>query len=153
MIAIARSIIAAFVLSLLTVAASHAESAKPHRVVIQVDQNDPAVMNLALNNAQNIVEFYRDKHEDVSVEIVAYGPGLTMLRDDTSPVKDRIAHIASAEATFPSKIVFSACNNTLQGMQNREGHKITIIPQAGIVPSGAVRIMQLEEQGWSYVRP
>ena len=153
MIAIARSIIAAFVLSLLTVAAPHAESAKPHRVVIQVDQNDPAVMNLALNNAQNIVEFYRDKHEDVSVEIVAYGPGLTMLRDDTSPVKDRIAHIASAEATFPSKIVFSACNNTLQGMQKREGHKITIIPQAGIVPSGAVRIMQLEEQGWSYVRP
>ena len=153
MIAIARSIIAAFVLSLLTVAAAHAESAKPHRVVIQVDQNDPAVMNLALNNAQNIVEFYRDKHEDVSVEIVAYGPGLTMLRDDTSPVKDRIAHIASAEATFPSKIVFSACNNTLQGMQKREGHKITIIPQAGIVPSGAVRIMQLEEQGWSYVRP
>jgi hypothetical protein len=153
MIAIARSIIAAFVLGLLTVAAPHAESAKPHRVVVQVDQNDPAVMNLALNNAQNIVEFYRDKHEDVSVEIVAYGPGLTMLRDDTSPVKDRIAHIASAEATFPSKIVFSACNNTLQGMQKREGHKITIIPQAGIVPSGAVRIMQLEEQGWSYVRP
>lgn len=153
MIAIARSIIAAFVLGLLTVAAAHAESAKPHRVVIQVDQNDPAVMNLALNNAQNIVEFYRDKHEDVSVEIVAYGPGLTMLRDDTSPVKDRIAHIASAEATFPSKIVFSACNNTLQGMQKREGHKITIISQAGIVPSGAVRIMQLEEQGWSYLRP
>lgn len=153
MIAIARSIIAAFVLGLLTVAAADAESAKPHRVVIQVDQNDPAVMNLALNNAQNIVEFYRDKHEDVSVEIVAYGPGLTMLRDDTSPVKDRIAHIASAEATFPSKIVFSACNNTLQGMQKREGHKITIISQAGIVPSGAVRIMQLEEQGWSYVRP
>ena len=153
MIAIARSIIAAFVLGLLTVAAAHAESTKPHRVVIQVDQNDPAVMNLALNNAQNIVEFYRDKHEDVSVEIVAYGPGLTMLRDDTSPVKDRIAHIASAEATFPSKIVFSACNNTLQGMQKREGHKITIISQAGIVPSGAVRIMQLEEQGWSYVRP
>ncbi|MGA8817285.1 MAG: hypothetical protein WB624_08330 [Xanthobacteraceae bacterium] len=153
MIAIARSLIAAFALGLLTVAAVHAESAKSHRVVIQVDQNDPAVMNLALNNAQNIVEYYRDKHEDVAVEIVAYGPGLTMLRDDTSPVKDRIAHITGAEATFPSKIVFSACNNTLQGMQKREGHKITIIPQAGIVPSGAVRIMQLEEQGWSYVRP
>jgi uncharacterized protein len=100
-----------------------------------------------------VVEYYRDKHEDADVEIVAYGPGLNMLRDDTSPVKDRIAHIASAEATFPSKIVFSACNNTLQGMQKREGHKIAIIPQAGIVPSGAVRIMQLEEQGWSYVRP
>ena len=153
MIAIARPLIAALALGLVAVATVHAESAKPHRVVIQVDQNDPAVMNLSLNNAQNVVEYYRDKHEDVNVEIVAYGPGLNMLRDDTSPVKDRIAHIASAEATFPSKIVFSACNNTLQGMQKREGHKITIIPQADIGPSGAVRIMQLEEQGWSYVWP
>ena len=28
---------------------------KPHRLVIQVDQNDPAVMNLALNNATNVI--------------------------------------------------------------------------------------------------
>lgn len=153
MIAIIRSLLAVFALALLAVPAAHAQSGKPHRIVIQVDKNDPAVMNLALNNAQNVVEYYRDKHEDVDVEIVAYGPGLNMLRDDTSPVKDRIAHIASSEATFPSKIVFSACNNTLQGMQKHEGHKITIIPQAGIVPSGVVRIMQLQEQGWSYVRP
>jgi hypothetical protein len=153
MIAIARALLAVFALALLAVPAAYAQGAKPHRVVIQVDQNDPAVMNLALNNAQNIVAYYRDKQEDVAVEIVAYGPGLNMLRADTSPVKDRIAHIASAEATFPSKIVFSACNNTLKGMEKREGHAIAIIPQAGIVPSGAVRIMQLEEQGWSYVRP
>ena len=153
MIAIARSLIAVFALLLPAAPAAHAQTAKPHRVVIQVDQNDPAVMNLVLNNAQNIVEYYRDKQEDVAIEIVAYGPGLNMLRADTSPVKDRIAHIASAQATFPSKIVFSACNNTLKGMEKREGHAITIIPQAGIVPSGAVRIMQLEEQGWSYVRP
>ena len=153
MIAIARSVVAAFTLGLLAVANAHAQGTKPHGVVIQVDQNDPAVMNLALNNAQNVIEYYRDKHEDVAVEIVAYGPGLNMLRADTSPVKDRISHIASTEATFPAKIVFSACNNTKQAMEKREGHPITIIPQAGIVPSGVVRIMQLEEQGWSYVRP
>jgi uncharacterized protein len=76
-----------------------------------------------------------------------------MLRADTSPVKDRIAQIASGDATFPSKIVFSACNNTKQAMEKREGHPITIIPQARIVPAGVVRIMELEEQGWSYVRP
>jgi len=153
MIAVARSLLAVFALAVLASPAAHAQSANPHHIVIQVDQNDPAVMNLALNNAQNVVEYYRDKHEDVAVEIVAYGPGLNMLRADTSPVKDRIAHIASADATFPSKIVFSACNNTKKAMEKREGHPITIIPQAGIVPAGVVRIMQLEEQGWSYVRP
>src|SRR5690348_18281805 len=85
-----------------------AQESKPHRVAIQVNQNDPAVMNLALNNAKNIIEHYRAKHEDAEVEIVAYGPGLHMLRDDTSPVKDRIKQMA--DANLPSKITFSACN-------------------------------------------
>ncbi len=153
MIALPRLFVAALALGLIAVTATHAQNAKPHRLVIQVDQNDPAVMNLALNNAQNVLEYYRDKHEDVDIEIVAYGPGLNMLRADTSPVKDRIAQMASGDATFPSKIVFSACNNTKQAMEKREGHPIPILPQAGIVPAGIVRIMELEEQGWSYVRP
>jgi len=148
-----RALFAAITVGFVAITSAHAQDAKPHRIAIQVDQDDPAVMNLALNNAQNVIEYYRDKHEDVDVEIVAYGPGLNMLRADTSPVKDRIAQIANADATFPSKIVFSACNNTKQGMEKREGHPITIIPQATIVPSGVVRIMELEEQGWSYVRP
>ena len=127
-----------------------AEGAR-HRIVIQVDQNDKAVMDLALNNARNVIEYYRDKHEDADVEIVAYGPGLNMLRDDISPVKDRIKQLK--EVSFPSNITFSACNNTKQAMEKREGHPITIIPQATLVPAGVVRIMELEEQGWSYVRP
>jgi uncharacterized protein len=122
-----------------------------HRVAIQVDQNDPQVMNLALNNATNVVEYYRSKNEDVDVDIVAYGPGLNMLRDDTSPVKDRIKHLK--DFAFPGKIQFSACNNTKQGMEKKEGHPITILSEATIVPSGVVRLMELQEQGWSYVRP
>ncbi|HVY59164.1 MAG TPA: DsrE family protein [Xanthobacteraceae bacterium] len=130
---------------------ARADAAKPHRIAIQVDQNDPAVMNLALNNASNVLEYYRAKGEDVEVEIVAYGPGLNMLREDTSPVKDRIKHLA--ELSFPAGIKFAACNNTKQGMEKREGHPIAIVPQATIVPSGVVRLMELQEQGWSYVRP
>jgi intracellular sulfur oxidation DsrE/DsrF family protein len=125
--------------------------AKPHRIVFHVDQNDAAVMNLALNNARNMLDYYRDKHEDVEVEIVAYGPGLNMLREDTSPVKDRIKELS--DVSFPSKVVFSACNNTKQAMEAREGHPITIVPQAGIVPAGIARIVELQEQGYSYVKP
>ena len=128
-----------------------ADAARQHRVSIQVDQDDPAVMNLALNNAFNVIEYYRGKGEDVQVEVVTYGPGLNMLREDTSPVKDRIKQLK--ELSFPSNITFSACNVTKQGMEKREGHTITIIPQASLVPSGVVRLMELQEQGWSYVRP
>ena len=150
---IIRAIAAAAVVGLLALGGAHAQAGKPHRIAIQVDQNDPAVMNLALNNAENVMEYYRGKGEDVEIEIVAYGPGLNMLRADTSPVKARIAQIANADASFPAKIAFSACNNTLQGMEKREGHAIAIIPQAKIVPAGIVRLTELEEQGWSYIRP
>jgi intracellular sulfur oxidation DsrE/DsrF family protein len=124
---------------------------KPHRVAIQVDQNDPQVMNLALNNATNVIEYYRARNEDVDVDIVTYGPGLHMLRTDTSPVQDRIKRLK--EMAFPGKIQFSACNNTKQGMEKTEGKAISILPDATIVPSGVVRLMELQEQGWSYVRP
>ena len=83
--------------------------------------------------------------------IVTYGPGLHMLRDDTSPVKDRIKRLK--ELAFPGKIQFSACNNTKQNMEKAEGHAISIVPEATIVPAGVVRLMELQEQGWSYVRP
>jgi len=126
-------------------------SAKPHRLAIHVDQNDPAVMNLALNNATNVIEYYRGKGVDVTVDIVTYGPGLHMLRADTSPVLDRIKSLK--DSAFPSKIQFSACNNTKEGMEKKEGHSIKVLSEAVIVPSGVVRLMELQENGWSYVRP
>ena len=128
-----------------------AADTKPHRVAIQVNQNDPQVMNLALNNVTNVIEYYRAKKEDVDVEVVAYGPGLHMLRADTSPVQDRLKRLK--EVAFPGKVQFSACNNTKQGMEKTEGKAISVVSDATIVPSGVVRIMELQEQGWSYVRP
>ncbi|MDB5610742.1 MAG: hypothetical protein JWP25_7642 [Bradyrhizobium sp.] len=131
--------------------ASPAGNGKTHRIAIQVDQNDPQVMNLALNNANAVIEYYRTKNEDVELDIVACGPGLHMLRADTSPVQDRIKRLK--DMVFPGKIQFSACNNTKQGMEKAEGHAISVLPDASIVPSGVVHLMELQEQGWSYVRP
>jgi uncharacterized protein len=125
--------------------------AERHRLLIQVDQNDPAVMNLALNNATNVIEYYRARGQDVNVDVVAYGPGLNMLRADTSPVQDRIKSFK--DLAFPSKIQFSACNNTKENMEKKEGHPIAVLSEAVLVPSGVVRLMELQEKGWSYVRP
>ena len=120
-------------------------------MAIHVDQNDPVVMNLALNNATNIMESYKSKGETVEVALVTYGPGLHMLRDDTSPVKDRLKQIK--DASFPSKVTFAACGNTKEGMEKREGKSITIVPEAEIVPSGAVTLIELQETGWTYLKP
>jgi intracellular sulfur oxidation DsrE/DsrF family protein len=138
-------------MSMALISASPAADGKPHRVAIQIDQNDPQLMNMVLGNAINVIEFYRDKNEDVEIDIVAFGPGLHMLRADTSPVQDRVRRLK--DMAFPGRIQFSACNNTKQGMEKAEGHAIPIVPDATIVPSGIVHLMELQEQGWSYVRP
>ena len=146
-----RRLATAALLSIAFAVSGFAADTKPHRVAIQVNQNDPQVMNLALNNATNVLEYYRAKNEDVEIDIVTYGPGLHMLRSDTSPVQDRLKRLK--EMAFPSKVQFSACNNTKQGMEKTEGKAISVVSDATIVPSGVVRIMELQEQGWSYVRP
>jgi intracellular sulfur oxidation DsrE/DsrF family protein len=129
---------------------SAAENAKQHRVAMHVDQSDPEVVNLVLNNAKNVIEHYQSRDENIVVEIVAYSAGLHMLRSDTSQVKDRIKEMVGQYST---RIKFAACNNTMQGMEKREGHAISIIPEAIVVSSGVVELVELQEQGWSYVRP
>lgn len=134
---------------LATTARGAEPAAKPHRIAIQIDTGDAATMNLALNNAKNVVDYYTARKEEVAIEIVTYGPGLNMLRADTSPVTARLQALA---ASLP-QLKFSACDNTRRGMEKAEGKEIPLLPEAVIVPAGVVRLMELEEQGWSYIRP
>lgn len=122
---------------------------KGHRLILQVNTNEAAAMNLALNNATNVEQHYKSIGEKVQIEIVTFGPGLNMLRDDTSPVKDRIKSLAETSRS----ISFSACDNTRANMSRSEKKEVPLVSQATIVSSGVVRVMELQEQGWSYVRP
>jgi intracellular sulfur oxidation DsrE/DsrF family protein len=122
---------------------------KPHRLILQVNSNEPAMMTLALNNATNVAQYYKDLGENVKIDVVTFGPGLHMLRDDTSPVKARIKAIS--EST-PS-ISFEACGNTRENMSRAESKEVPLISEAKVVKSGVVRVMELQEQGWTYVKP
>jgi intracellular sulfur oxidation DsrE/DsrF family protein len=131
-------------------AGARAEEGKAaqHHAALQVDENRADLMNLVLNNVANIAQHYADKGEAVALEIVAFGPGLTMLRADTSPVKARI----DALAERMPHVVFSACENTMRAVEKAEGKPVQLIPQARTVPAGVVRLIELQEQGWSYIR-
>jgi intracellular sulfur oxidation DsrE/DsrF family protein len=122
---------------------------KMHKVAIHVDQSDAKLMNLALNNVQNVFAYYKKKGEKVTVELVAYGPGLHMFRADTSPVKNRIAALSLAEPNLQ----FSACGNTHRKMSKKAGKKIKLVGEATMVPSGVIRLIELQEKGYAYVRP
>lgn len=132
-----------------TISKQNVSAKVSHRLILQVNSNDPAMMNLALNNAVNVVQYYKELGQTVTIEVVTFGPGLHMLRDDTSPVKARIETLALSTP----EISFKACGNTKQNMSKAEGKDIPIISQAQIVSSGVTRIMELQEQGWAYVKP
>lgn len=122
---------------------------KEHRLILQVNSNDAAAMNLTLNNATNVVQHYKDIGEKVKIEVITFGPGLHMLRTDTSPVKDRIETMSVSTP----EVLFKACGNTRENMRKHEDKEIQLIPEAQVVNSGVVRIMEREEQGWTYVKP
>jgi len=120
-----------------------------HRVVVQVSEDDPKLMNVALNNAENLTQYFKDRNETVQIEFVAYGPGLAMMRSDTSPVKQRLETFA---ATLKN-VTFDGCGNTLATQSAKENKELSLVPEAHKVSSGIARIVELQEQGWSYVRP
>lgn len=120
-----------------------------HKVAVHVDQNDPHVMNMALNNVQNLVAYYESQGDSAEVEVVAYGPGLHMYVPGKSPVADRIATM-SLEI---EGLTFAACGNTHKKMSAKAGKDIELLSEAEIVPSGVVRLVELQEAGYAYVRP
>ncbi|MEE4348272.1 MAG: DsrE family protein [Paracoccaceae bacterium] len=136
-------------LAALVLGAQLALAEAQHKVAIHVDEENVSTMNMALNNAANIAKHYGDLGEEVVIEIVTYGPGLHMLRADTSPVKDRIATM-SLEM---DNISFSACLNTVEAMKQKSQKDVPLISEATVVPSGAVRLMELQKDGYAYLRP
>ncbi|MEJ2480233.1 MAG: hypothetical protein P8Y78_08650 [Acidihalobacter sp.] len=115
-----------------------------HHYVIQVSENNPGLWTLAMNNAQNLLNYYGPS--DVQVVIVAYGPGLKMLFKNS-----KVASRVQSEAM--EGIEFDACHNTMKHMAKKLGHMPAINSSAKVVPAGVVRIGELEGKGFAYIKP
>ena len=112
-----------------------------NKVVFQVSDGDPGKWNLTLNNAHNLQqELGADK---VVVEIVAYGPGVSMLKRDSAAGE----HVVQA---LRDGISVVACQNTMKAMQLTEAE---MLPGIGYVPAGVVELMHKQQHGYAYIRP
>lgn len=118
-----------------------AQKSERYRLVLQVSDADPAKWNLAVNNARNVQTDLGAKNVDV--EIVAYGPGLNMLKGD-SKVADRLAE------ALDNNIGLMACENT---MRNTKVQRRDMYNGIAYVDAGVVHIMKRQREGWAYIRP
>ena len=117
------------------------DAARPTRVVVQVSEADPARWNLVLNNVKNLQdELGADK---VTIEVVAYGPGIGMLKLD-APSNSRVSD------AIKSGVAIQACENT---MRNQKLVRADMHPGVGYVPAGVVQIIKRQQDGGAYLRP
>ena len=118
-----------------------ATAQKRHKLIIQVSDNDPAKWNLALNNAKNVQDDVGAANVDIA--IVAYGPGIGMLKLD-SPTASRVAE------TMKANVRVVACENTMRAQKIT---KDDMLPAISYVPAGVTEIMKRQGEGWAYLRP
>ena len=117
------------------------DTAKKTRVVVQVSEADPARWNLVLNNVKNLQDDLGAGN--VEIEVVAYGPGIGMLKLDAvsnSRVSDAIK----------AGVQIAACENT---MRNQKLARADMHPNVSYVPAGVTEIVQRQRDGWAYLRP
>jgi intracellular sulfur oxidation DsrE/DsrF family protein len=122
-------------------AGAQTASPKRHKLVMQVSDADPAKWALALNNARNVQESVGAANVDL--EIVAYGPGIGMLKQD-SVVASRLKEASDAG------VKLMACQNT---MRNQKLVAADMSPVVGYVPAGVTELMFKQAEGWAYIRP
>ena len=121
--------------------AAQAQQPVRTKVVVQMSEADPAKWNLALNNVRNLQADLGAANVDI--ELVAYGPGIGMLKAD-SVVGNRV------DEALGAGVKVLACENTMRGAKLTPADMLS---KVGYVPAGVVEITQRQMQGWAYLRP
>ena len=125
-------------------AVASADSHTKNKIVIQVSTDDPRTQKIALNNAVNMQKMYGI--DNIDIEIVAYGPGLGLLTKKSTQAS-RVTSLAMQDITF------SACGNTMEKVAEKSGKMPELLEGVGQVTAGVARIMELQQQGYAYIRP
>ena len=127
-------------------AADHVKGGRAvHRIVVQVNEDNPQLWNLTLNNIANLIGAMGKEHVDIKV--IAYGRGINMFRKDRSNVLERLDGLKKSAG---SSVGYTVCSNTMKAMQVE---RQDIVPLVDDFYPGIVRVVELQEQGYVYLRP
>ena len=115
-----------------------------HKIVLQLSDNDARKQGLVISVANNLMKFYDP--DKVAVEIVAFGPGIDLLKPDNPNRK-------LVESLVAQGVRFDVCLNTLDTIERETGKRPEIIPDATPVQVGVGQVLHLTENGYTLVRP
>jgi uncharacterized protein len=115
-----------------------------HKIVLQLSDNDPRKQALVISVANNLLKFYDP--DKVAVEVVAFGPGIDLLRSESANRKQ-------VESLIAQGVRFDVCLNTVDTFERETGKRPDIMPGATPVQVGVGQILFLTENGYTLVRP
>jgi uncharacterized protein len=115
-----------------------------HKIVLQLSDNDPRKQALVISVANNLLKFYDP--DKVAVEVVAFGPGIDLLRSESASRKQ-------VESLIAQGVRFDVCLNTVDTIERETGKRPDIVPGATPVQVGVGQILFLTENGYTLVRP
>jgi uncharacterized protein len=115
-----------------------------HRIVLQLSDNDPRKQALVISVAYNLLKLYDP--DKVAIEVVAFGPGIDLLRTGNDNRK-------LIESLVAQGVRFDVCLNTVDTIERETGKRPEIIPAAIPVQVGVGQILSLTENGYTLVRP
>ena len=115
-----------------------------HKILLQLSDNDVRKQSLVISVANNLLKFYDP--DKVAIEVVAFGPGIEVLRSESAARKQ-------VESLISQGVRFDVCLNTVDTIERETGRRPEIIPGATPVQVGVGQILHLTENGYTLVRP
>jgi intracellular sulfur oxidation DsrE/DsrF family protein len=115
-----------------------------HKIVLQLSDADPRKQALVISVANNLLKFYDP--DKVAIEVVAFGPGIELLRSESASRKQ-------VESLIAQGVRFDVCLNTIDTIERETGRRPEIMPGATPVQVGVGQILFLTENGYTLVRP
>jgi intracellular sulfur oxidation DsrE/DsrF family protein len=123
---------------------THFENKSDHKLVFQLNRADHDYIDSVLFSCGEMLRKYGD---DIELVISAFGPGLNLLAiHPKRPITPLQQQKVKSLAAYGVRL--QACGNTMTSMHWEEQD---MIEEAVIVPVGIDGIMQLQEQGFSYI--
>ncbi|HEX3748002.1 MAG TPA: DsrE family protein [Bryobacteraceae bacterium] len=137
-----KSLLAVPALALLFGVAAISQTPAPkHHVVFQLSEPDGAAWNSLPIHVNNVIKALADDGGS-QIEVVFYGPGLTMLTKASKSSEESLKQLSD------KGVKLLACRNAMK-MRNVKSEDL--FPFAGEVDSGIAEIIRKQEAGWAYI--
>lgn len=121
---------------------------QPWKVVMHINSTDDYMQNTLLLETENLLQSYQNNPQAVQVEIVAYGPGVTLFDANQSKFIDRLAGLKNRFANLN----YAVCGRSVKKIETDKHVRMKLIPDITITSSGLHQIIKRQQEGWHYIR-